>query len=150
MTEEEEGMESVTYREEVLRLVAEGKIRHTAEYVEKSPDKKVERIFRDYIAKNLEETNDHITNTLIKQFSGLMTTLGLVEDGVSLEKDLESNELFKRDVKNILSYVTPYIPLVGLVCGGICLGRHVMKKEPKGEKRKKKKKKGKEKWKSNF
>ena len=142
MTEEEEGMESVTYREEVLRLVAEGKIRHTAEYVEKSPDEKVERIFRDYIAKNLEETNDHITNTLIKELSGLMTTLELVEDGVSLEKDLESNELFKRDVKNILSYVTPYIPLVGLVCGGICLGRHVMKKRAERREKEEKEKEG--------
>ena len=59
MIEEEEGRESVNYREEVLKLVAEGKIRHTAKYVEKSPDEKVERIYRDYIAKNLEETNDH-------------------------------------------------------------------------------------------
>ena len=111
---EEEG-ETVNYREEVLRLVAEGKIRHTVKYVEKSPDEKVERIYRDYFAKNLEETSDHITNTLIKQLSGLMATLELVEDGANLEKNLENNELFKRDVKNILSYVTPYIPFVGLV-----------------------------------
>ena len=65
---------------------------------------------------------------LIKQLSGLMTTLELVEDGANWKKDLENNELFKRDVKNILSYVTPYIPFVGLVCGAICLWRHVIKK----------------------
>ena len=128
MSEEEEGRQTVNYREEVLRLVAERNIRHTAKYVEKSPGKKVEQIYRDYIAKNLEETNDHITNALIRQLSELMTTLKLVQDGADLEKDLENNELFKRDVRNILSYVTPYIPFVGLVCGGICLGRHVMKK----------------------
>ena len=103
MSEEEEGRETVNYREEVLRLVAEGEIRHTAKYGEKSPDEKVEKIYRDYIAKNLEETNDHITSTLIKQLSGLMTTLELVEDGADLEKDLENNEHFKRDL-------TPYIP----------------------------------------
>ena len=110
--------------------------------MEKSPDEKVEKIYRDYIAKNLEETNNHITNKLIKQFSGLMTTLELVEDGANLEKDLENNKLFKRDVKNILSYLTPYIPFVGLVCGGICVGRHVMKK--RAERREKEEKEGKE------
>ena len=52
-----------------------------------------------------------------------------VDDKESLKKDLEDNELFKRDVKNIISYVTPYIPLVGLVCGGIYLLKYIMKKK---------------------
>ena len=65
-------------------------------------------------AKQLDDTNEHITDTLIKQLSELMTSLELVEDGESLEKDLENNELFKRYVKNILCYITPYIPFVGL------------------------------------
>ena len=98
---EEEGRETVNYRDEVLRLVAEGKIRHTTKYVEKLSDEKVKRIYGDYLAKNLEETNDHITNALIRQLSELMTTLELVEDGADMEKDLESNELFKRDVKKV-------------------------------------------------
>ena len=95
MAEEEEGRETVNYREEVLRLVAERNIRHTAKYVEKSPDEKVEKIYGDYIAKNMEETNDHITNALIKQLSELMTTLKLVEDGADLEKDFEITNFLK-------------------------------------------------------
>ena len=124
---EEEG-ETVNYREEVLRLVAEGKIKHTTKYVEKASDETVEKMYKNYLMKQLDETNDHIADTLIKQLYELMTSLELVDDGESLEKDLENNELFKRDVKNILCYITPYIPFVGLVCGGICLGKHVMKK----------------------
>ena len=136
MSEEEE---TVNYREEVLRLVAEGKIKHTAKYVEKASDETVEKIYKNYlaIAKQLDETNDHIADTFIKQLSELMTSLELVDDGESLEKDLENNELFKRDVKNILCYITPYIPFVGLVCGGICLEKHMMRrrqpKEPKDQ-----------------
>ena len=57
-----------------------------------------------------------------------MVSLELVEDGPDLEGDLKGNEFFKRYVKDMLCYVTPYIPLVGLVCGGICLGKHMMKK----------------------
>ena len=71
----------------------------------------------------MDETNEQITNTLIKQLSDLMVSLELVEDGSDLEGDLEGNELFKRDGKNMLSYITPYIPLVGLVCGGSLVSR---------------------------
>ena len=130
----EEEVETVNYREEVLRLVAEGKIKHTTKHVEKASDETVEIIYKNYLAKQLDETNDHIADTLIKQLSELMTSLELVDDGESLEKDLDNNELFKRDVKNILCHITPYIPFVRLVCGGICLGKHVMRRrQPKDQ-----------------
>ena len=120
----------VNYREEILRLVAEGKIKHTiaTKFVEKASDETLEKVYKIYLTKQLDETNERIANTLIKQLSDLMTSLELVEDGENLEGDLGNNELFKRDVKNILCYVTPYIPLVGLVYGGICLGKHILKK----------------------
>ena len=129
---EEEG-ETVNYGEEVLRLVAESKIRHTTKYVEKASDETVEKIYKNYLTKQMDETNNHTANTPIKQLSELMKSLELVEDGADLEKDLENNEVFKRDVKNILCYITPYIPFVGMVCGGICLGKHVMKKRSEGQ-----------------
>ena len=132
-----EGETIVNYREEVLRLAGERKIRHTIKYVEKASDETVEKIYKDSLAKQLDETNEHVTDTLIKQLSELMTSLELVnvDDRESFKKDLGGNELFKRDVKNALSYVTPYIPFVGLVCGGICIAKYVMKnkrsEEPK-------------------
>ena len=93
----------------------------------------MEKIYKNYLTKKLDETNDHIADPLIKQLSELMTSLELVNDGEPLGKDLENNELFKRDVKTILCYITPYIPFVGLVCGGICLGKHMMKRREKEE-----------------
>ena len=83
----------VNYRDKVLRLVAEGKIRHTTKYVEKASDETVEKIYKNYLTKKLNETNDHITNTLIKQLSEPMKSLELVEDDADLEKDLENNFL---------------------------------------------------------
>ena len=118
----------MNHLEEILRLVAEGKIKHTTKFIEKDSDETLENNYKGYIAKQLDETNEQITNTLIKQLSDLMVSLELVEDGPDLEGDLEGNELFKMDVKNMLCYITPYIPLVRLVCGGICLGKHMMKK----------------------
>ena len=127
MSETDRENQTVNYREEVLRLVIEGKIKRPTKYVEKASDETLEKIYKNYIVKQLEETNEQITNTLIKQLSDLMTSLELIEDGEELESDLGNNKLFKRDVKNVLSYVTPYIPLVGLACGVICLGKHIMK-----------------------
>ena len=130
-----EETQEVNYREEVLKLVAERKIKQTSKSIEKASDETLEKIYKNYLAKQLDETNEHIADTLIKQLFELITSLELVDDGESLEKDLENNELFKRDVKNILSYVTPYIPFIGLACGGICLAKYVMRKrqQPKDE-----------------
>ena len=116
----------VNYREEILRLVSEGKIKHTAKYVEKQSDESLEKIYRNYIARQLDETNEQIAETLIDQLSELLTSLEMVEEK-ELKDDLQNNELFKRDVKSILSYVTPYVPLIGLACGAICLGKHMLK-----------------------
>ena len=128
---EEETTTTVNFREEVLRLVNEGKVKHTAKYVEKVTDETLEKIYKNYLAKQLDETNEHVADTLIRQLSELMTHLELVDidDKESLKKDLGDSDLFKRDVKNVLSYVTPYIPFVGLICGGICITKYVIKKK---------------------
>ena len=117
----------VNYREEILRLVSESKIKHTTKYIEKQSDESLEKIYRNYIAKQLDETNEQIARTLIDQISELLTSLEMVEEKEELKDDLQNNELFKRDVKSILSYVTPYVPLIGLACGAICLGKHMLK-----------------------
>ena len=121
--------EPVDYREEVLRLIAEGKIKHTTKYVEKTSDETLEsiKIYKAYVTKQLDETNEQITKTLIDQLSELLSSLEMVEKKEELKDDLRDNELFKRDVRNILSYVTPYVPWIGLACGAICLGKHVLK-----------------------
>ena len=45
--------EIVNYREEMLRLISEG-IKHTTKYVEKASDETLEKIFKSYIAKQLD------------------------------------------------------------------------------------------------
>ena len=91
--------EEVNYRKEVLRLVTEGKI----------SDETLREI---YTKQLLDETNERIADTLKKEFSELMTFLKLVDHGESMKKDLENNELFKRDVKYILCYITSWLILL--------------------------------------
>ena len=103
---------TVNYREEVLKFINEGGIKHTVKWAEKASDETSEKIYINYLTKQLDEANEHITDTLIKQLSELMTSLELVDDSEPLKHDLESKELLKRDLKNILSYVPS---LVGLL-----------------------------------
>ena len=117
------------YKEELLRLVSEKKIKHTAKYIENATEETLKKIYEDYQSKGLDEVNEKVTDVLITKLSELMVNLDLVKDNVSLEDDLSKNELFKRDVKRIIGYLTPYVPLVGLVSGGITVGAHVADKK---------------------
>ena len=121
--------EQTSYREELLRLVAEKKIKHTAKYIENATEETLKKIYDDYKRQELDEVNDKVTGVLITKISELMMKLDLVKDNVSLEDDLGKNELFKRDVKMVVDYLTPYVPLVGLVSGGITVGAHVADKK---------------------
>ena len=89
----------------------------------------LKKIYEDYQSKELDEVNEKVTGVLITKFSELMVKLDLVKDNVSLKDDLGKNELFKRDVKRMIGYLTPYVPLVGLVSGGITVGAHVADKK---------------------
>ena len=117
------------YKEELLRLVAEKKIKHTAKYIENATEETLKKIYDDYQRQELDEVNGKVTGVLTTKISELMMKLDLVKDNVSLEDDLGKNELFKRDVKRIIGYLTPYVPLVGLVSGGITVGAHVADKK---------------------
>ena len=117
------------YKKELLRLVSEKKIKHTAKYIENVTEETLKKIYEDYQRQELDEVNEKVTDVLITKLSELMANLDLVKDNVSLEDDLGKNELFKRDVKRIIGYLTPYVPLVGLVSGGITVGAHIADKK---------------------
>ena len=121
--------EEIAYKEELLRLVAEKKIKNTAKYIENATDETLKKIYDEYKHQELDEVNEKVTDVLITKLSELMVNLELVKDKVSLENDLAKNELFKRDVKKIIEYLTPYIPMVGLLSGRITVGAHVANKK---------------------
>ena len=42
-----------------------------------------------------------------------------------MEDELKSDDLLRRDVTNIVSLFTPYIPYLGILSGSITVGKHV-------------------------
>ena len=59
------------------------------------------------MTKQMDETNEVVTNTLVKQILDLMIYLELVQNDDSLERDLDNNEPFKKDVKEFVGMITP-------------------------------------------
>ncbi|CAB3991170.1 Hypothetical predicted protein [Paramuricea clavata] len=116
-------------REKLLKLVDAGEIKYTAKYIKKASEKTLENIYKDYERQQLENTNNQLADVIITKFSELMEALEAVEDAEGMKKELEENSLLRKDLKNLVSYdsyVTPYIPLIGILSGGITVGKHVI------------------------
>ena len=117
-------------RAELLTLAEKREIKYSAAYIKKAGQKTLEKIKRDYERKQLEETNDYLSETLMGKLSEFMEATEMIDDAKSMEKELVHNKMIKRDLKNILGYITPYIPLIGLVCGVTIVGKHMYNKKP--------------------
>ena len=74
----------------MLKLAKEGKIKHSAKYVEKATNKEIEEIYTEYKANQLHGVNKRITDDLINQFSNVKSTLELVDDDELLKDGLKS------------------------------------------------------------
>ena len=121
-----EEVKSDELRSVLLKLAEDGGIKYTTKYIKKASEKTLESIYKEYERQQLDETNDQLADILITKFSELMKALEAVEDKEGMEKELCENKLLKKDLKRIVGYVTPYIPLVGILSGGVTVGKHVL------------------------
>ena len=114
-----------TIRSELITLAEKHEIKHSTAYIKKASHSALEKIKGEYERKQLEETNEFLTETLMGKLSEFMEEVNMIDDAKSMEEELTHNKMVKRDLKNILGYVTPYIPLIGLVCGVSIVGKHM-------------------------
>ena len=126
--EETEETPNANLREELLSLSEKGEIKQTEKYIRKANQDTLIKIKKDYDRKQLDAANEFISENLISKFSDLMRNLELVNDSEEMEKELADNHMFKKEIKNIIGNVTPYLPYVGLFCGGTVVAKHVIKK----------------------
>ena len=98
-------------------------------YIENASEKTLKKIYDELQKHELEEVNEQVTGLVINKLSELLENLEWVKDSGALEKDFAGNKAFKRDVKKAIGCVTPYIPLVIVLSGGITIGAHVVDKK---------------------
>ncbi len=116
VADDAERIDAQSLRSELITLAEKCEIKHSVAYI---------KIKGEYERKQLQETNEYLSETLMEKLSEFMEVVNMIDDAKSMEEELLHNKMVKRDLKNILGYVTPYIPLIGLVCGISIVGKHV-------------------------
>jgi hypothetical protein len=57
---------------------------------------------------------------------GALEAVKDTEGNQGMGKVLAENKLLRKDLKNLVGYVTPYIPLIGILSGAITVRKHVV------------------------
>ena len=107
-------------RIEVLNLAERKLINHTTAKIKKAIKLELERIMVKYNQEQAEIVNNSLSETLIHKLSDLLDFTNVC-DGEDFRKDLETHVLLQEDLITIISYTIPYIPMIGLVFGGIII-----------------------------
>ena len=119
-------------RNELLLLSEDGEIPQSVAQLKTVSGKQVLRIYVKYERQQAEKANVFLTDLLISKFADLLGRLDAIESSDELEKDLGKDKLLRRDVKLLVERVTPFLPYLGLLSGGITVGKHVVKKKYTG------------------
>ncbi len=115
---------------ELITLAEKGEIIQKVSTIKKANQNELRRIKAEYDRKQLDETNECLSETFMGKLSELMEATNMIDDAKSMEEELLHNKMVKRDLKNILGHITPYVPLIGLVCGVTIIGKHMYNKKP--------------------
>ena len=118
-------------REELIKLSEDGEISQSVQNLKKSSDKVILKIYAEYEVKQAEKANAFLTDLLISKFADLLGGLEAIESSEELEKELEKDKLLKRDLKSVVEKLSPYLPYLGILSGGVTVGKHVIKKKNK-------------------
>ena len=119
-------------RDELIQLSVEGKMKYKKKFLKEADEETIEKIYKEYEAKQLDAANGQLADILVGKFSDLMKQTEMVEKNCDLKKELLTNELFRNDLKSFVGYVTPYLPYVGLISGLITVGGYVIYKKTAG------------------
>ena len=120
-------------RDELIQLSDEGKIKYKKKFLKEADDATIEKISKEYVAKQLDATNERVADIIIEKFSDLLAQTEMVENECDLKKELSKNKMLRNDLKSFVGSVTPYVPYIGLISGLLTVGGYVVYKKFKTE-----------------
>lgn len=112
---------------ELTTLAEDGSLDKFVAFVRKADRKIIEKLYTEYERKRERKANEFLTDLLISKFAGLLGGLDAVSDPEELTSELGNDELLKRDVYSVVHSITPYLPLLGILSGGITTAKHIAK-----------------------
>ena len=102
--------------------------KYKKKFLQEATEETLQKIWQECELEQLDETNRQLALLVTTKFSEFMKAMELVKDQYQLEKDLTKNDLLQKDTKKFVSYIMPYIPLIGNISGGVTVGGHVFEK----------------------
>ena len=128
LSSEEKEKEISKKRQELIQLSEDGEISQSVASLKKASGKVVLKIYAEYERQQAEKANAFLTDLLLSKFANLLGGLEAIESSEALEKELLKDKLLRRDVKFLLEKVTPFLPYLGILSGGITVGKHIGKR----------------------
>ena len=114
-----------TKRDQLLKLAEDGDLDKSVAYIKKASQKIIDKLYSEYERRRTQKANEFLTDLLISKFASTLGGLGAIEDPEVLTNDLKKDGLLKRDVYSLVETISPYIPLLGVVSGGVTTVRHI-------------------------
>ena len=73
----------------------------------------------------MQKANEFLTDQLISKFADALGGLDAIEKPEVLSDELRKDDLLKSDVIKVVENISPYIPFLGFLSGGITTGKHI-------------------------
>ena len=78
-----------------------------------------------YERKRMQKANEFLTDQLISKFADALGGLDPIESSEVLSDELQKDDLLKSDVIKVVEKISPCIPFLGFLSGGITTAKHV-------------------------
>ena len=114
-------------RMKLIQLSEEGSVSQSVKYIKKASNRVISKLYAKHEYMQQDKTNAILADVLIVKFSELMGMLDTVASSEELTNELREDKLLQGNVKSAVSFLTPFIPFIGLVSVGATLGKNVMK-----------------------
>ena len=112
-------------RNVLLKLAEDGDLDKSMAYIRKPSHKAINKLYTNYERKRMQKANEFLTDLLINRFSNTLGGLDAIESFEELIKELKKDKLLKRDVHSLVERISPYIPFLGFLSGGITTAKHI-------------------------
>ena len=112
-------------RDKLLKLAEDGDLDKSVAYIKKASQKVINKLYTEYEHKRMQKANEFLTDLIISKFANTSGGLDAIKSPEELTKELNKDELLKRDVHSLVERITPYIPFLGIISAGITTAKHV-------------------------
>ena len=112
-------------RNVLLNLAEDGDLDKSVAYIKTASQKVINKLYTGYERKRMQKADEFLTDLVISRFSKTLGGLDAIESADELSKELKNDKLLKRDVFSLVGKISPHIPLLGILSGGITTAKHI-------------------------